>query len=168
MKDGSSSILTHARADSRVPLLPYADSSSSSPTARSLSKRYMTCIPKRRSLIALLSLTVLSLVAFSFTFLGSPDVLNRVPGYTHTVPPSLDADLSSDSGDASSAEPATDPETPPTYLEDLEDDEPAHSPYVLGPPTPSFRDNLRNDTKYITSWISAGWSVYPTSPTVHV
>ncbi|KAH7916414.1 hypothetical protein BJ138DRAFT_468258 [Hygrophoropsis aurantiaca] len=30
--------------------------------------------------------------------------------------------------------------------------------YVLGPPTQSFRDNLRNDTKYITSWISAGWT----------
>ncbi|TFY82083.1 hypothetical protein EWM64_g1930 [Hericium alpestre] len=29
---------------------------------------------------------------------------------------------------------------------------------VLGPPTPHFRDNLRNDTKYITSWISAGWT----------
>ena len=50
--------------------------------------------------------------------------------------------------------------------------------YVLGPPTQSFRgqsgrppshsdlntvpnsDNLRNDTKYITSWLNAGWSTY--------
>ncbi|KAG1864729.1 hypothetical protein DFJ58DRAFT_772603 [Suillus subalutaceus] len=30
--------------------------------------------------------------------------------------------------------------------------------YVQGPPTQRFRDNLRNDTKYITSWISAGWT----------
>ncbi|KIJ66268.1 hypothetical protein HYDPIDRAFT_174416 [Hydnomerulius pinastri MD-312] len=30
--------------------------------------------------------------------------------------------------------------------------------YVVGPPTLNFRDNLRNDTKYITSWISAGWT----------
>ncbi|KAJ7631211.1 hypothetical protein FB45DRAFT_917836 [Roridomyces roridus] len=29
---------------------------------------------------------------------------------------------------------------------------------VNGPPTTSFRDNLRNDTKYITSWGSGGWS----------
>jgi len=29
---------------------------------------------------------------------------------------------------------------------------------LLGPPTSRFRDNLRNDTKYITSWISAGWT----------
>ena len=120
-----------------------------------LSKRYMTYIPKRRSLIALLCLAVLSLVAFSFTFLGSPDALHRVPGYS-AVPPSLDADISSGSDDASAA---TDPGTPPPYPEEFED-ELAHSPYVLGPPTPSFRDNLRNDTKYITSWISAGWSAY--------
>ncbi|KAG0699739.1 hypothetical protein DFH29DRAFT_854523 [Suillus ampliporus] len=30
--------------------------------------------------------------------------------------------------------------------------------YVQGPPTQRFRDNLRNDTKYITSWTSAGWT----------
>ncbi|KAG2140412.1 hypothetical protein BD769DRAFT_1626303 [Suillus cothurnatus] len=30
--------------------------------------------------------------------------------------------------------------------------------YVQGPPTQSFRDNLRNDTKYITTWGSAGWT----------
>ncbi|KAI0719978.1 hypothetical protein C8T65DRAFT_634490 [Cerioporus squamosus] len=153
MKEASGSILTHARSDSRVPLLPYADSSSSSTSARSLSKRYMTYIPKRRSLIALLSLTVLSLVAFSFTFLGrSADALYPVPGYTTTVPPSLDADLSSVPGDAVT-EHDSETETSTPYPEER-----AHSPYVLGPPTPSFRDNLRNDTKYITSWISAGWT----------
>lgn len=34
-----------------------------------------------------------------------------------------------------------------------------YSPFVLGPPTESFRDNLRDDVQYITSWISAGWSM---------
>jgi len=29
---------------------------------------------------------------------------------------------------------------------------------LLGPPTERFRDNLRNDTKYLTSWISSGWT----------
>jgi len=29
---------------------------------------------------------------------------------------------------------------------------------LLGPPTDRFRDNLRNDTMYITSWASAGWT----------
>ena len=38
------------------------------------------------------------------------------------------------------------------------------NPLVRGPPTESFRDNLRNDTKYITSWISAGWSAPIPSP----
>lgn len=35
-----------------------------------------------------------------------------------------------------------------------------YSPWVLGPPTQSFRDNLRPHTKYITSWLDAGWSTY--------
>ncbi|KAF8506766.1 hypothetical protein F5888DRAFT_1896221 [Russula emetica] len=35
---------------------------------------------------------------------------------------------------------------------------PVRKSALLGPPTSRFRDNLRNDTKYITSWISAGWS----------
>ncbi|KAG1905317.1 uncharacterized protein F5891DRAFT_1008767 [Suillus fuscotomentosus] len=30
--------------------------------------------------------------------------------------------------------------------------------YLQGPPTQRFRDNLRNDTKYITSFTSAGWT----------
>ncbi|KAL4062994.1 hypothetical protein V8B97DRAFT_2026577 [Scleroderma yunnanense] len=41
--------------------------------------------------------------------------------------------------------------SPVTNLEDAQS-------YVLGPPTQSFRDNLRNDTKYITSWLNAGWT----------
>ncbi|KAG2112418.1 hypothetical protein DEU56DRAFT_201808 [Suillus clintonianus] len=46
------------------------------------------------------------------------------------------------------------------YIQDL----PAHptvfnsQSYIQGPPTQSFRDNLRDDTKYITSWTSAGWT----------
>ncbi|KAF5352395.1 hypothetical protein D9756_005940 [Leucocoprinus leucothites] len=30
--------------------------------------------------------------------------------------------------------------------------------YLNGPPTRSFRENLRPDVKYLTSWISAGWT----------
>ncbi|KZP28811.1 hypothetical protein FIBSPDRAFT_728362 [Athelia psychrophila] len=32
------------------------------------------------------------------------------------------------------------------------------SAVLLGPPTSSFKDNLRNDTQYVTSWPSAGWT----------
>lgn len=38
---------------------------------------------------------------------------------------------------------------------------PTMQPLVVGPPTASVWDNLRNDTQYITSWISAGWSTSP-------
>lgn len=47
--------------------------------------------------------------------------------------------------------------TPPVLNVDNDTDT-SHSPFVLGPPSKRFRENLRNDTKYITSWISAGWS----------
>ena len=33
-----------------------------------------------------------------------------------------------------------------------------YSPWVQGAPTQSFRDNLRPEIQYITSWLSAGWS----------
>ncbi|KAI0342152.1 hypothetical protein BDW22DRAFT_1331518 [Trametopsis cervina] len=33
-----------------------------------------------------------------------------------------------------------------------------HPPWVLGPPTPKFRDNLLADRKYVTSWYAAGWN----------
>lgn len=37
---------------------------------------------------------------------------------------------------------------------------PVYSPWVKGPPTQKFRDNLRDDYQYITSWLSAGWSAF--------
>lgn len=42
-------------------------------------------------------------------------------------------------------------------LPSVDDYEDPHS-LLLGPPTQSFRENLRNDSKYITSWLSAGWT----------
>lgn len=35
-----------------------------------------------------------------------------------------------------------------------------YPPWVLGAPTQSFRDNLRPEFEYITSWLSAGWSKF--------
>ncbi|KAH8101626.1 hypothetical protein BXZ70DRAFT_934190 [Cristinia sonorae] len=37
-------------------------------------------------------------------------------------------------------------------------DKPRHHSAVLGSPTLQFRDNLRNDTRYMTSWLSAGFT----------
>lgn len=36
-----------------------------------------------------------------------------------------------------------------------------YSPWVLGAPTQQFRDNLKPELKYITSWLDAGWSTFP-------
>ncbi|KAG6330606.1 hypothetical protein ID866_8483 [Astraeus odoratus] len=51
----------------------------------------------------------------------------------------------------------------PTQIQDLsviplEIDAYEGDSYVLGPPTESFRDNLRDDVKYITSWLNSGWT----------
>lgn len=37
---------------------------------------------------------------------------------------------------------------------------PLHASNSCRNPSRSHLDNLRNDTKYMTSWISAGWSEY--------
>ncbi|TDL27890.1 hypothetical protein BD410DRAFT_335189 [Rickenella mellea] len=37
-------------------------------------------------------------------------------------------------------------------------EEPLWSPWVVGKPTRHFRDNLRNDTKYVTAWAPGGWT----------
>ncbi|TDL28334.1 hypothetical protein BD410DRAFT_780825 [Rickenella mellea] len=34
----------------------------------------------------------------------------------------------------------------------------SYSEWLNGPPTQSFRDNLRNDTKYMTVWAPGGWT----------
>ncbi|KAI0756814.1 hypothetical protein C8Q80DRAFT_1215643 [Daedaleopsis nitida] len=145
MNDRSAS---HARSDSRLPLLPYAADTSppASPTSRSWPRRYML-LHKRRPLLAVLCLTLLSLAVFSLTFLGhASDVLQRVSHYVPGAPPLSDGS-SSDLDPSSSTLPILD-----------EEEQESYSPLVRGPPTLSYKDNLRNDTKYITSWISAGWT----------
>ncbi|KAI0801075.1 hypothetical protein C8Q74DRAFT_465353 [Fomes fomentarius] len=148
--NGSERSAIHARSDSRVPLLPYADvSAPSSPVSPSLSSRFMSIRPKRRPFVAILGLTVVSLLVFSSTLLAhGPGTLKVVPTFANSAPPSPDTDLSSSPLNNSSAS---------SPLEETEEDR-SHSPLVRGPPTPSFRDNLRSDVKYITSWISAGWT----------
>lgn len=145
---------THARSDSRLPLLPYAGDASppASPTSRSWPRRYMVLHKRRPLLLAVFCLTLLALVVFSLTLVDhASDVFQRVsqyvPGATPPPPPPPDV---------SSSNPEPDPSSDPSSI--LEQVEESYSPLVHGPPTLSFKDNLRNDTKYITSWISAGWS----------
>ncbi|KAL1951501.1 hypothetical protein VTO73DRAFT_650 [Trametes versicolor] len=146
---------THGRSQSSMPLLPYADTTPpSSPASRSFNPRYMPYFAHKRRLFvtACLSLAVIALVSFSFTTLGTHEGSLAVPVSEHSQP-SLDVDLSLPVSHDQPPEPAAEPEP----LEE-EEETPEYSPLVLGAPTQSFRDNLRNDTKYITSWISAGWT----------
>ena len=162
MKEG------HARSQSSVPLLPYAEiTPPSTPLAASFRKgRSPFSIPaRRRSLVvALACLSVISLgVLASWTVRSytspspysqhdleaPPFTEDTLPWDTQVPPPS---DELKEDGPSEDLELATD-------LDMMPDSE--YSPYLNGAPTQSFRDNLRNDTQYITSWISAGWSECP-------
>lgn len=110
----------------------------------------MSTIPKRRSLIALLLLALFTLLTLHLTLLShGPAVLQVAPAYEPSSPLVGHTDLAADT--------TSEDQTGTKQEEDEEEYWPI-SPSVNGPPTRSFRDNLRNDTKYITSWPSAGWS----------
>ena len=100
----------------------------------------MLPLPKRRSLVALVALATVTLLAVHLTLLSRP------LGSLRFKPGSLDAHLDPATGAPEKLDPH---EEQVAWLE-------AH--LVNGPPTASFRENLRSDTKYITSWASAGWS----------
>ncbi|KAI0964013.1 hypothetical protein AcW1_000933 [Taiwanofungus camphoratus] len=99
---------------------------------------------RRLLLVAFTSLSVLSIIAFaSVSLLEASPQSAQVASEPTAQSPVIEA-TSSLSTSVPHAEEYT--------------DKVSYSPYVLGPPTQRFRDNLRNDTKYITSWISAGWT----------
>ncbi|KAI0778374.1 hypothetical protein BD413DRAFT_508781 [Trametes elegans] len=140
----SSNAYTHARSQSSMPLLPYADATPpASPSSRSPAPRFMpTFAYKRRLLItASLSLAAIALVSLTFTNLATREQSLAIP---------VHEDVAFTPANNSVPEPVLEERPPEQQLQ--------FSPFVLGPPTQSFRDNLRNDTKYITSWISAGWT----------
>lgn len=154
MKEG------HGRSQSSVPLLPYTDSTPpSTPLSPSFRKARLPIqlLHRRRSLIFTLAcLSVISLgvlASWSIRSSSSTSYAQDVP-QTPVLAPSptwVDMSMPSQHAELEMDEPIHEPES---ELEiELE-----YSPYVVGAPTQSFRDNLRNDTKYITSWLSAGWS----------
>ncbi|OCH94686.1 hypothetical protein OBBRIDRAFT_722038 [Obba rivulosa] len=145
---------SHGRSESRIPLLnKYADyfSPPLSPGLPS-SKAHFTGSHTRLG----------RLLFVTFAFLSTATLITFASFSLFT---SLRQDSYSRSNIAVSSPEAEPAETSLPALHDEDrytnddiHDEPEYSPYVLGPPTESFRDNLRNDTKYITSWISAGWT----------
>lgn len=147
MKEGHG----HARSYSSVPLLPYADAT---PPATPFvfafhpKHRVQSFVHRRRPVfvvVAILSVVSLALLAsWAVTDSSGPRFAPQ-----ETDPLSLPSD----------------PEWSNITLPELHFDDVVpvseYPPYIVGAPTQSFRDNLRNDTKYITSWLSAGWSTCP-------
>ncbi|EED85211.1 predicted protein [Postia placenta Mad-698-R] len=103
--------------------------------------KYSSYFPSSR-LRRLLIVAFAALSATSLVIFASVSILSVNPHSVQQVP-EVDAQTALKEPETS----LTDENAPST-----------HSPYVLGPPTMRFRDNLRNDTQYITSWISAGWT----------
>ncbi|KAJ7446504.1 hypothetical protein B0H11DRAFT_1745723 [Mycena galericulata] len=89
---------------------------------------------------ALLSRRRFVLVACTALLLASLACLVAFVGYTSSPLEPLDVVLDSHHDSA----PPLDPFGPSSLL--------------IGEPTMSFRDNLRSDVEYITSWVSAGWT----------
>ena len=145
----------HGRSQSSVPLLPYAETTPP-PTpfavTTGLRGKGASLIPIRRKsalvLCAFVSVVSLGILA-SFAVRGASLRLVAPQAVDSPIQDFVQAPINSTLDEDSAEEVAPEPEPELDY-----------SPYVLGPPTQSFRDNLRNDTKYITSWLSAGWSAY--------
>lgn len=148
----------HERSQSTLPLLPYADSPPATPLPFNLKPRanFIPAPRRRFILVTCAFLSVIGLLGLAATSISrsSSDsgyvVSDRPESNTtgHPTYPALDP------------EDVADPSIPPMHEDGrplAELAEPTYSPYLRGPPTDSFRDNLRNDTKYVTSWISAGW-----------
>ena len=139
----------HHRSESSQPLLYDSPSSPRSPPRTpwtstfsvSSSKPILANAPLRRLLVLIAAFSTLTILAFaSVALLSAPPL---------AVPSA-----------AGSASPQSQLEVPePDVLQYDNATDYYYSPFVLGPPTESFRDNLRDDVQYITSWISAGWSM---------
>ncbi|KAF5385096.1 hypothetical protein D9615_001270 [Tricholomella constricta] len=102
--------------------------------------RYASIASKRRFLVAVCTLAAVSFLALAFfrsLWTGGraliPIIQDFPPPQTHL-----------NSSVANSSAVTLDPLGPEANL--------------IGPPTARFRDNLRPDRKYITSWVSAGWT----------
>ncbi len=136
----------HGRSQSSMPLLPFADPPSPTFKQHNVSYPKPRFATRKRTvfiLLAFASVVSLGLIASQVVSRGLTDV--RVDTAVPSAGWVADGGLSSNWS------------LPPVHIE-----QPAlqYPPWVKGAPTQSFRDNLREDTQYITSWISAGWSTF--------
>jgi hypothetical protein len=133
----------HGRSQSSIPLLPYAAPATLKQHNHAPSLPLVS--PRKRSLfllIAVASVVSLGLIASQLvSHVTDIQMDSQVPPEPWSNDDSLPSNWTA----------------PPAHLEEQVIQYP---PWVKGPPTPGFRDNLRDDTQYITSWISAGWSAH--------
>ncbi|KAH9836945.1 uncharacterized protein C8Q71DRAFT_578541 [Rhodofomes roseus] len=133
----------HHRTESSEPLLYDSPSSPRTPWSPAFSfpkpKPLLANASLRRLLIIVASFSIITILAFASISLLSASSL-AIESVTHADPS------------------PSQPEAPQSDAVLYDNDTTPYSPYVLGPPTESFRDNLRDDVQYITSWISAGWT----------
>lgn len=140
-------LLSHIRTLSSTPLLPQKQESTSVlpsfPPTRVITYRL------RRRHVALLVIGALSFGLAVVHLATSTTPMTRPQTYADTnTPLAVDETTTNYTSVESTA--------PPKSFNNAT--APSYSPLVLGPPTQRFRENLRSDKKYITSWYGAGWS----------
>ncbi|CAL1695033.1 unnamed protein product [Somion occarium] len=168
MKGPAVDLPGHARSESIVPLLPFAEhsrpstpSSATFPAKQSYRQPVVDVQRRRLVFLAGAILSVVSVVALAMLTVGrsssgSTYVVSDLEA--PAVPTSSTSDIPLYDNESSPVQSAPTAGSSEATHEIVDEELPSHSPYLLGFPTDSFRDNLRNDTKYITSWISAGWN----------
>ncbi|KAI0734697.1 hypothetical protein C8Q72DRAFT_873170 [Fomitopsis betulina] len=132
----------HQRSESSQPLLydsPSSPRTPWTPTFPVSNSKQLANAPLRRLLLLIAAFSSLTITAFVSVALLSTHPL-AVPSTAGSALPQSQLDI---------------PEPDVPQYDNASD---YYSPFVLGPPTESFRDNLRDDVQYITSWISAGWT----------
>ncbi|KIP02086.1 hypothetical protein PHLGIDRAFT_112444 [Phlebiopsis gigantea 11061_1 CR5-6] len=137
-----------------MPLLPYADSTPPSTPFVSTFRVKASTSGRRKTVFVLCAFaSVLSLgVLASWAIKSGQSGSYLAPQQAAADDAHLQHLLEQLRNTSSSSPP------PGVHEDDVAPTQLEYSPYVVGAPTSSFRDNLRNDTQYITSWLSAGWN----------
>lgn len=138
----------HTRSPPHKPLL-YA-SSDCQPSSNQGLRGVALGLPRRAHRAAIYSLTTLFIIAIYVTWLMHSRLFDSRS--RHMNGPTLENQSNGNEA----------------MVEDVSQTHALHSRWVLGPPTQSFRANLRQDTKYVTSWMDAGWSTSNISLLRHV
>lgn len=160
-------------SSSTKPLLIYTDKSASasplvSPTFRPQLYSYHSKLPRRAYRIAVYGLTCVFVLAILCTWSAHrmDDVSRRVAAPRLSTVTGIFTDIEEQNENQQTQTQTEEAEQKVTVQEDVLPPS-SHSPWVFGPPTLKFRDNLRPELKYITSWLAAGWSTSSSRSVYH-